>query len=186
MSADSYSLACVAQQQRQFLMVLGASLQQRQHLVCNPFGGTASCMDLPSNSSFADTCKEHDLKVCACLLQLDWLAALLTCTLHGLCAVFPQLRSMLQVDCAWYSEDLHEVAEDPTGTLKSAMKARCCALTHNCDCCVCLQPRADDVGRAGAWKTSRMHVQSVLTPSGMQALICMCSVWLTHKLNCPE
>lgn len=59
--------------------------------------------------------------------RLDRLAALLTCTLRGLCAVLPQLHSMLQVDCAWYSEDIHEVAEDPTGTLKSAMKARCCA-----------------------------------------------------------
>ncbi|KAK9842362.1 hypothetical protein WJX81_008566 [Elliptochloris bilobata] len=78
------------QQQRQFLLVLGASLQQQQHMVCNPFGGTGSCMELPSNSSFADVCKEHDLKV----------------------------------DCAWYSEDLHEVAENPTDTLKAAMMAR--------------------------------------------------------------
>lgn len=35
----------------------------------------------------------------------------------------------LQVDCAWYKEDLHEVAENPTETLKAAMKARC-ALQH--------------------------------------------------------
>ena len=35
----------------------------------------------------------------------------------------------MQVDCAWYKEDLHEVAENPTETLKAAMKARC-ALQH--------------------------------------------------------
>ena len=74
MSASSYGLACGAQQQRQFLIVLGASLQQRQHLVCNPFGGSASCMELPSDSSFANVCKEHDLKVCACgVLRLNGL-----------------------------------------------------------------------------------------------------------------
>ena len=52
-----------AQQQREFLLVLGASLQQKEQLVCNPFGGEQSCMELPSDSSFANICKEHDLKV---------------------------------------------------------------------------------------------------------------------------
>ena len=66
-------------------------------------------------------------------LACDGLMALLTSSFRGLhAAKLPQPRSLLQVDCAWYSEDLQEVAEDPTGTLKSAMKARCRALMPHC------------------------------------------------------
>ncbi|KAK9839741.1 hypothetical protein WJX84_000691, partial [Apatococcus fuscideae] len=38
-------------------------LKQKTNMACNIFGGEASCMSLPSDSSFAQVCHEHDLKV---------------------------------------------------------------------------------------------------------------------------
>jgi hypothetical protein len=51
------------EEQHAFLKVIGQDLQQTNNLPCNVFGGTESCMSLPSNSSFAAVCQEHDLKV---------------------------------------------------------------------------------------------------------------------------
>ncbi len=60
----------------------------------------------------------------------------------------------MQVDCAWYSDDLHEVAEDPTDVLKAAMKARGVAdLESACPECFDAQRRlwcAQTVPKCGA------------------------------------
>jgi len=60
----------------------------------------------------------------------------------------------VQVDCAWYSDDLHEVAEDPTDVLKAAMKARGVAdLESACPACFDAQRRlwcAQTVPKCGA------------------------------------
>ena len=37
---------------------------------CNPLGGVESCMTLPSDSTFAQVCPGHDLKVCPYTLIL--------------------------------------------------------------------------------------------------------------------
>lgn len=38
---------------------------------CNIFGGESACMQLPQNSTFAQLCPEHDLKVCSPAHHVD-------------------------------------------------------------------------------------------------------------------
>ncbi|KAK9829899.1 hypothetical protein WJX72_008541 [[Myrmecia] bisecta] len=60
-----------AEEQRTYLKAIGQNLQNKYHSSCNAFGGADSCMELPSESKFAQVCREHDLKVDCAYYQDD-------------------------------------------------------------------------------------------------------------------
>ncbi|DBB04962.1 hypothetical protein WJX82_002727 [Trebouxia sp. C0006] len=51
------------EEQKALLLLVGATMQQKKDLPCNPFGGAESCMTLSADSKFAQVCSGHDLKV---------------------------------------------------------------------------------------------------------------------------
>ena len=51
------------QEQRLYLQLAGAQLQEQTHGTCNVFGGSAACQTLPGDSVFAQQCPNHDLRV---------------------------------------------------------------------------------------------------------------------------
>ncbi len=123
-------------------------MQVQLNSTCNAFGGVGSCQQLPSDSKFADVCKEHDLKVGLAVLRL---CCLTNSDQRMESFIGPRVRMpraqrriarlmsahvVSQVDCVYYDEDLVEVAEDPVSAVKEALShCQLHGLEHACPQC---------------------------------------------------